>query len=164
MEKVEGEALATEQGPAGFALTQSSLAGLSNLATMSEKGVHSAASNAPVLRSRSHSPDFPAWNVELVRLSGAPIRIKVHADGSMGQIMSRVKKEVKEEGPRIERMGRLVLLGAEEMGSLECCHSYTMVMLTAQVKAMLQRDQVVRFQLLLDGTRDAAKAETTTDS
>ena len=99
-----------------------------------------------------------------MRLSGAPIRIKVHADASMGHIMSRVKGEVKEEGPRIERTGRLVLLGAEEMESFECCHPYTMVMLAAQVKAMLQRDQVVRSQLLLDGTRGAAKAETTTNS
>ena len=71
-----------------------------------------SASNAASPRSRSRSPVFRDWNVEILPLSGVPIRINVDVDASMGQIMSRVATAVgSEEGRRIERIGRLVLFG-----------------------------------------------------
>ena len=119
-----------------------------------------SASNAASPRSRSHSLVFRAWNAEIVPLSGDTIRIKVDVDASMGQIMSRVAKAVgSEEGRRIESIGRLVLLGTETIESFSCWDAYTRVMQTAQVRAMYELDQMVRFQLVLDETLDARRSE-----
>ena len=112
---------------------------------------HISASNAASPRSRSHSPVFRAWNAEIVPLSGDTIRIKVDVDASMGQIMNRMAKVAgSKEGRRIERFGRLVLMGTETIESFDCWHAFTRVMLTAQVRALYDRDHVVRFQLVLD--------------
>ena len=119
-----------------------------------------SASNAASPRSRSRSPVFRDWNVEILPLSGVPIRINVDVDASMGQIMSRVAKAVgSEEGRRIESIGRLVLLGTETIGSFDCWHAFTRVMQTKQVRAMYELNQLVRFQLVLEETLNACRSE-----
>ena len=93
-------------------------------------------------------------------MSGDPIRINVDVDASMGQIMSRVAKAVgSEEGRRIERIGRLVLLGTETIESFDCWHASRRVMLTKQVRAMYELDPMVRFQLVLDETLNVRRSE-----
>ena len=78
----------------------------------------------------------------------------------MGQIMSRVAKAVgSTSGRRFEHIGRLVLLGTETIESFSCWDAYTRVMQTAQVRAMYELDQMVRFQLVLDETLDARRSE-----
>ena len=125
----------------------------------------SVACNRSGPRARSQSPVFQAWNVEVVLLSGHPIRIKVDDDASMGQIMNRLEKMVgSKEKCRIERMGRLVLLGAEKIESFDCSYAYTRIMLTKHVRAMYDRDRAVHFQLVLDETLDTAGAEANMDS
>ena len=119
-----------------------------------------SASNAASPRSRSRGPVFRDWNVEILPLSGVPIRINVDVDASMGQIMSRVAKAVgSTSGRRFEHIGRLVLLGTETIESFSCWDAYTRVMQTAQVRAMYELDQMVRFQLVLDETLDARRSE-----
>ena len=119
-----------------------------------------SASSAARPRSRSHSPVFRAWDAEIVPLSGKPIRIKADVDASMGQIMNSVAKVVgSEEGRRIERIGRLVLLGTETIESFGCRHAFMRVMRTKQVRAMYKMDQLVRFQLVLDETLNARRSE-----
>ena len=77
------------------------------------------------------------WDVEIVPMSGDPIRINVDVDASMGQIMGSMAKVVgSTSGRRIERIGRLVFLGTETIESFSCLHAYTRVMQTAQVRAM----------------------------
>ena len=67
--------------------------------------------------------------------------------------MGSVAKVVgSKEGRRLERIGRLVLLGTETIESFSCWDAYTRVMQTAQVRAMYELDQMVRFQLVLDET------------
>ena len=118
------------------------------------------ASDAASPRSRSRSPVFRDYNVEIVPMSGDPIRILVDVDGSMGQIMSRVAKVVgSTEGRRIERIGRLVLLGKETIESFECLHAFTRVMQTKQVRAMYELNQLVRFQLVLQETLNACSSD-----
>ena len=119
-----------------------------------------SASNAASPRSRSRSPVFRDWNVEILPLSGVPIRINVDVDASMGQIMNRMAKVAgSKEGRRIERFGRLVLMGTETIESFDCWHAFTRVMLTKQVRAMYELDQTVRSQLVLDETLDARRSE-----
>ena len=119
-----------------------------------------SASNAASPRSRSRSPVFRDWNVEILPLSGDPIRINVDVDASMGQIMKRMSKVAgSKEGRRIERFGRLVLMGAETIESFDRWHAFTRVMQTAQVRAMYKLDQMVRFQLVLEETLDARRSE-----
>ena len=119
-----------------------------------------SASNAASPRSRSRGPVFPDWNVEILLLSGVSIRINVDVDASMGQIMSRVATAVgSEEGRRIERIGRLVLLGKETIESFECWHAFTRVMQTKQVRAMYELNQLVRFQLVLQETLNACSSD-----
>ena len=101
-----------------------------------------------------------AWNAEIVPLSGDTIRIKVDVDASMGQIMNRMAKVAgSEEGRRIERFGRLVLMGTETIESFDCWHAFTRVMLTKQVRAMYELDPMVRFQLVLDETLNVRRSE-----
>ena len=79
----------------------------------------------------------------------------------MGQIMNRMAKVVgSTSGRRLERFGRLVLMGTETIESFDCWHAFTRVMQTAQARAMYELDPMVRFQLVLDETRDAAIAKT----
>mgnify|MGYP005700343883 FL=1 len=119
-----------------------------------------SASNAASPLSRSHSPVFRAWNAEIVPLWGDTNRIKVDVDASMGQIMNRMAKVAgSKEGRRIERFGRLVLMCTETIESFDCWHAFTRVMLTKQVRAMYELDQMVRFQLVLDETLDARRSE-----
>ena len=119
-----------------------------------------SASNAASPRSRSRSPVFRDWNVEILPLSGEFIRINVDVDASMGQIMSRVAKVVGfTSGRRLERFGRLVLMGAETIESFDCWHAFTRVMLTKQVRAMYELDPMVRFQLVLDETLNVRRSE-----
>ena len=119
-----------------------------------------SASNAASPRSRSRGPVFRDWNVEILLLSGVSIRINVDVDASMGQIMSRVATAVgSEEGRRIERFGRLVLMGTETIESFDCWHAFTRVMLTKQVRAMYELDPLVRFQLVLDETLNVRRRE-----
>ena len=118
------------------------------------------ASDAASPRSRSHSAVFRDYNVEIVPMSGDPIRILVDVDGSMGQIMSRVAKVVgSTEGRRIERIGCLVLLGTETIERFQCWHAFTRVMQTKSVRAMLDLDQIVRFQLVIDETLDVRRSD-----
>ena len=118
------------------------------------------ASDAASPRSRSHSPVLRDYNVEIVTMPGDPIRILVDVDGSMGQIMSRVAKVVgSTEGRRIERLGCLVLLDTETIERFQCWHAFTRVMQTKSVRAMLDLDQIVRFQLVIDETLDARRSD-----
>ena len=114
----------------------------------------------PRVRSRSRSPVLRDWNVEIVPMSGDPIRINVDVDASMGQIMGSVAKVVgSTSGRRLERFGRLVLMGTETIESFDCWHAFTRVMLTKQVRAMYELDPMVRFQLVLDETLNARRSE-----
>ena len=118
------------------------------------------ASDAASPRARSRSPVFRDYNVEIVPRSGDPIRILVDVDGTMGQIMSRVAKVVgSTEGRRIERLGCLVLLGTETIEIFQCWHAFTRVMQTKSVRAMLDLDQIVRFQFVIDETLDARRSD-----
>ena len=119
-----------------------------------------SASNAASPRSRSRSPVFRDWNVEILPLSGVPIRINVDVDASMGQIMSRVAKVVGSTSERrIERFGCLVPLGTKTIEQFHCRHPYTRVMQTKLVRHMLVLDQIARFQLVFDETLDARRSE-----
>ena len=114
----------------------------------------------PQVRSRSRSPVLRDWHVEIVPMSGDPIRINVDVDASMGQIMGSVAKVVgSTSGRRLERFGRLVLTGTETIESFDCWHASTRVMQTKQVRAMYELDQMVRFQLVLDETLNARRSE-----
>ena len=114
----------------------------------------------PRVRSRSRSPALRDWNVEIVPMSGDPIRINVDVDASMGQIMNRMAKVAgSKEGRRIERFGRLVLMGTETTELFDCWHAFTRVMLTKQVRAMYELDPMVRFQLVLDETLNVRRSE-----
>ena len=119
-----------------------------------------SASNAANSRSRSHSPVSRAWNAEIVPRSGDTIRIKVDVDASMGQIMHRMEKVVgSKEGRRLERIGRLVLLGTETIESFDCWHAFTRAMQTKQARAVYGLDQIVRFQLVIDETLNARRSQ-----
>ena len=119
-----------------------------------------SASNAASPRSRSRGPVFRDWNVEILPLSGVPIRINVDVDTSMGQIMGSVAKAVgSTSGRRLERFGRPLLMGTETNESFDCWHAFTRVMQTKQVRAMYELNQLVRFQLVLEETLNACRSE-----
>ena len=84
----------------------------------------------------------------------------VDVDASMGQSMNRMAKVAgSKEGRRIERIGRLVLLGKETIESFECWHAFTRVMQTKQVRAMYELNQLFRFQLVLQETLNACSSD-----